>query len=239
MWNRRIFITGAGRGLGLALLKTALSKGAKVSAMVRHISDELAAIKSPNLHLYVGNVSSEPQVGNWISEGVERFSGLDLVINNAGAMFYMNIEKPSLAQMREMVETNCLGLINLIHHALPHLLKSEKPYWINLSSDAAKRAFPGLAVYSGSKAFVEFTANAMRQELISHNVKITNVQPGNIATTLHQKSTEAEAIKEFATNDHGQFLKTDDLTQTFDYLLSTPHHVAVNEVLIEPLTESI
>lgn len=239
VWNRRIFLTGAGSGLGLALLKKALNQGAKVSALVRSLNDELMSLQGDRLHLHVGNVKNKFDVSRWIEEGVRQFSGMDLLVNNAGAMYYMNIETSNLTEMTEMVETNCLGLVNLIHYALPHLLKSKAPYWINISSDAAKSAFPGLAVYSGSKAFVEFSANAMRQELINHNVKVTNIQPGNMATNLHKKSTCKEAINEFASENKGQYLHTDDLIDALNYLLATPHHVAVNELLIEPLSESI
>ena len=138
-----------------------------------------------------------------------------------------------------MINTNCLGFINLIDAVLPLLKGGLQPHWINITSDAGKQAFPGLAIYSGTKAFVEFSAKAMRQELIKHNVKVTNIQPGNVATPLHGKSTEEKAIAEYGSENDGQYLQVSDIVEAISYAISTPHKIAVNEILIEPLSESI
>lgn len=237
--NKKCFITGASSGLGLAVLENALNNGAKVSTLVRNQSEQLKSFETKNLHVYQGSVSNAIDVKNWINEGALKFDGIDLLINNAGAMYYMDINTPNHQQMIEMVNTNCLGLIHLIQYALPIIKKSNSPYWINISSDAAISPFPGLAVYSGSKAFIDATTKAMRQELIDKNVKFTNIQPGNIQTPLHQKSTDKKAIDDFATIDNGQYIRVETMVDTINHLIAMPHPVAINELLIEPLEESI
>ena len=237
--KKTILITGAGSGIGLATTKKALKQGAKVSAFTRRMTDELKDLTCDHLYIHTGDVSNEQDIESWVVESTNIFGGFDVLFNNAGSMYYMKLENPNYSQMKNMVETNCLGLINLIQHALPVLCKSETPHWINTSSDAGREPFPGLAVYSGTKAFVEFTTKAMRMELINKGVKVTNIQPGNVATNLHNKSTEKDSIQAFATENVGQYLRPDDVVNAIMFAISTPHDVAVNEILIEPLTESI
>lgn len=237
--NKKILITGGSSGIGLALIEKALSNGATVSVLARKLSKGLASLECDRLMVHFGDVSVRSDVANWVAASKEKFGDFNTVINNAGAMFYMDVMKADYQQMKTMIDTNCLGFINLMDSVLPELLGADSPHWINITSDAGRQAFAGLAIYSGTKAFVEFSAKAMRQELIKHNIKVTNIQPGNVDTPLHARSTHEDAIKEYGTQNEGQYLQPSDIADAISYAISMPHHVAVNEVLIEPLTESI
>ena len=236
--NKTVLITGAGSGIGRGVLEHALREGAQVSALIRSENAELESRKDPRLLVMRGDVAQRREVKHWLEQSIKRFAQIDVVINNAGAMYYMSITEPHYGQMEQMIQTNCIGFINLMQEVLPYLTTQKKGHWINISSDAGKQPFPGLAVYSGTKAFVEFTARAMRQELIGHNIKITNIQPGNVDTSLHGKSTEKPAIDSFATENKGQYLAVDDIVCAIDYAVGTPYAVAVNEIMVQPLTES-
>ena len=239
-WNNKtILITGAGSGIGLAAVKHALANGANVSALIRTPNDKLAALESGALLISQGDVRQPEDMAHFLERTVSRFKSIDVVINNAGTMYYMDITKPDYEQMKTMIETNCMGFVNLVHEVLPTLMQSKSGHWINITSDAGKRPFPGLAIYSGTKAFVEFSAGAMRQELVDHNIKVTNIQPGNVHTPLHTKSTQTKAVSQYGTKNAGQYLSTTDVVQAIDYALSTPFQVGVNEILIEPISESI
>lgn len=236
--DKRILITGAGSGMGHAIAIALLNHGAKVSACARNIT-ALEGIGDENLLVLSGDVSDKAFIDDWVEATVETFSGIDVVINNAGAMYYMDLKSPNYEQMLQMVKTQCVGLINLIYLALPEVLKSDCPHWLNITSDAAKQAFPGLGVYSGTKAFVEFCGNALRKECIEDNLKVTNIQPGNVATPLHQKSTDFNAQKNYGSRDEGQYISTQDIVQAVIYALSTSKNAAVNELLIEPQQEPL
>lgn len=237
--HKKVLITGGSSGIGYALVESLLASDASISVLTRQETSELEKFCGPNFHIYYGDVTQKEDTKQWIIEAQEYLGEINTVINNAGVMYYMELLKGDYQQMKQMIEVNCLGFINLLSDALPILKTSTCPHWINITSDAGKQPFPGLAVYSGSKAFVEFCSRAMRQELIDENIKVTNIQPGNVRTDLHQKSTDKEATSKYATKDEGQYLNTSDIVEAVYYALSTPHNVAVNEVLVEPLTESI
>lgn len=237
--NKTVFITGANSGIGLALVKDILNGDGEVIAFYRSQNNELESLASDALLLTKGDVTSRESVANAIKNGIKKFEKIDVVINNAGSMFYMDIAQANYDQMKTMIETNCFGFINLVQEMLPVLLNDDEKHWINITSDAGIRPFPGLAIYSGTKAFVEFSANAMRQELMKHKVKVTNIQPGNVNTPLHDKSTAIDAIKNYATLNSGQYLSTSDIVEAINFAVATPFKVAVNSILIEPFTESI
>lgn len=236
--DKKILITGAGSGVGHALAIACLNAGAKVVACARNITS-LSGIQDKNLLALSGDVADKTFIDELVQAASTSFGGIDVVVNNAGCMFYMDIKQPNYQQMEQMVKTNCLGMVNLIASTLPVLLNSPMPHWINITSDAGKRPFPGLAIYSGSKAFMEFTASAMRQELIQEGVKITNIQPGNINTPLQSKSTDKQAIDSYGSADVDNFLSPRDIVEAIMYTLSTNKKVAINELLIEPQSEPI
>lgn len=237
--NKTIYITGAGSGIGLEIVKTALENGANVSAFYRSNNSAIQDLSSSNLLLTQGDVTNIEDLKNSIKSTLERFKKIDVIINNAGCMYYMDMTNPDYEQMLTMLNTNCLGFINLITIALPQLITQKQGHVINITSDAGKRPFAGLAIYSGSKAFVEFSANALRQELIEHNIKVTNIQPGNVKTPLHNHSTNTQALEKYASVDNGQYLDPKDIVASINFALSTPFNTAINEILIEPLSESI
>lgn len=238
--NKKILLTGGSSGIGLAIVQQALLGGAKVSVLTRSLKNaQLEQLKSPSLYVHCGDITKHAEVQQWLVATTQKFEQIDLVINNAGLMYYMDLMKPNYQEMKAMINVNCIGFINLLDVALPILASTSNGHWINITSDAGKQPFPGLAIYSGTKAFVEFSASAMRQELLEHQVKVTNIQPGNVATPLHEKSTDKEAVSKYGTEDKGQYLNTKDIVQAIEYAISTPHSVAVNEILVEPLTESI
>lgn len=240
MWrDKTIYITGAGSGIGLGLVKKALANNANVSALFRSNSQELNKLKCDNLLLSQGDVTIKEDIANSIANTIARFKKIDVIINNAGCMYYMDITKPNYTQMLNMINTNCVGFINLISEALPFLIKENQGHLINITSDAGRKPFPGLQVYSGTKAFVEFCAGAIRQELIPHNIKVTNIQPGNVETPLHNASMDSVAFTKYASENNGQYMKVEDIVDACEYAINTKKNTAVNEILIEPISESI
>lgn len=236
--NLTVLITGASSGIGFATAKKLLDSGANVSTLSRR-TESLEALSSENLLVCQGSVSDKTDVENWFSKSLSQFGCIDAVINNAGVMYYMDMSKPNYTEMVEMLNTNCLGFINVVTAALPHLEKSLCPHLINITSDAGKRAFPGLAAYSASKAFVEFFSSAMRHELKDKGIKITNIQPGNVDTNLHGKSTDLSSEKHYGSENAGQYLNPEDIANACLFALMQSKNAAVNEILLEPVLEPI
>ena len=110
---------------------------------------------------------------------------------------------------------------------------------VAISSDAARKVFPGLGVYSASKFFVEATLQALRVETAGTGLRVTGIQPGNTQTDLLDMSTDQEAVKKYGGASGAKILDADDVAGAILYAVCQPEHVGVNEVLIEPREEPI
>jgi NADP-dependent 3-hydroxy acid dehydrogenase YdfG len=105
----------------------------------------------------------------------------------------------------------------------------------HIRSKKGVQGFAGLAVYSGTKFYIEGFMQALRQELIEYNIRITNVQPGDVSTKLASRSTDSEAQAKYDGSTAGhRILDSEDVARTVLFALSQPTHVALNEILIEP-----
>lgn len=76
------------------------------------------------------------------------------------------------------------------------MMEKKKGHIIFMSSDAGKKAFPGLAVYCGTKYFVEGFVQCLRQEMKEFNIKVTTIQPGDVGTDIGMDTTDTDAYGE-------------------------------------------
>ena len=100
-------------------------------------------------------------------------------------MYYTKLMKNLREEEWERtVEANCKGALNSIAAVLPGMIERGRGHVVTISSDAGRKVFAGLAVYSASKFFVEALSRGLRLETAGTGVKVTTVQPGNVVTGL-------------------------------------------------------
>ena len=119
------------------------------------------------------------------------------------------------------------------------MLSRGQGHIVTISSDAGRKVFPGLAVYSASKSFVEALSQGLRLETAGTGVKVTTIQPGNVATGLLGTSTDEEALEQYGEPTGARVLDPEDVAESVVWALKQPDHVAVNEVLVEPRDEPV
>ena len=113
------------------------------------------------------------------------------------------------------------------------MLERKSGHIVNMSSNAARKGFEGLAVYSGTKFFIEGLCQGMRSELKGSGVRITNIQPGNVESELIHHTTDKEALG-CSSDASIEALKSDDIARAVVFALQQPANVAINEILVEP-----
>jgi NAD(P)-dependent dehydrogenase (short-subunit alcohol dehydrogenase family) len=179
-----MLVTGASKGFGLEIAKTALAAGDKVIATVRSKADQLAASlnNDPNLLVVTMDVTNEAQVKAAVAEGLLRFGKIDVVINNAGYGIVTAIEEATDAEVKAQYDTNVFGLLNVLRAALPHLRAQRSGHIINVSSLFGFGAIPGWALYGSTKFAVEGISKGLAIELEPLNIKVTVVEPGLFST---------------------------------------------------------
>ena len=115
-------------------------------------------------------------------QAVERFGGLDVLVNNAGIGLFKNVADMSIAEWQATIDTNLTGVFYYCHAAIPHLRTRGGGWIVNISSLAGKNPFIGGAAYCASKAGLNAFSEALMQEVRYDNIRVTCVMPGSVAT---------------------------------------------------------
>ena len=137
------------------------------------------------------------------------------------------------------VDVLCKGALNCIGATLEGMLARGRGHIVTISSNTGRKVFPGLAVYSGSKFFVEALSQGLRLETAGTGLKVTTIQPGDVATDLLALSEDEEALERYSPPSVAQVLEPKDVAASVIHALRQPDHVAVNEILVEPRDEPV
>lgn len=138
------FVTGASRGLGRAFTEAALAAGDRVVGVARDVSplDDLDAQHPDRLLTLPLDVTNREKVFDVVAQAVEHFGRLDIVVNNAGALFAGMVEEFTEAEARAQMELNFFGALWVSQAVLPHLRAQGGGHVLQVSASARLAAFP-------------------------------------------------------------------------------------------------
>ncbi|OQN98342.1 hypothetical protein B0A48_15609 [Cryoendolithus antarcticus] len=237
-------ITGASSGIGAATAATLAREGCHVALAARRV-DALESVKK-RLTVREGkviarqtDVTKRDQVEALMKAAEAELGPVDILVSVAGVMYFTMMANVKVDQWEQTVDVNCKGLLNCLSSTVPGMLTRGSGHIVAISSDAGRKPFAGLGVYSASKMFVEGTLQALRVETAGKGLRVTSVQPGNVATDLLGMSNDEEALKQYGEPSGAKVLDAEDVANAIVYALKQPEHVAVNEILIEPRDEPI
>lgn len=242
--GRVAVVMGASSGIGAAVAAALAREGVHVALAARR-TEALEAVKrrlvvrEGKVIIRQTDVTDRTQVEALVRTANDELGPVDILISCAGVMYFTMMANAQTEEWDRTVDVNCKGLLHCLSSTVPSMLLRGSGHIVAISSDAGRKVFPGLGVYSASKFFVEATLQSLRLETAGTGLRVTSVQPGNTATDLLGMSTDAEAIKKYGEPSGAKILDPEDVAASIIYALKQPQHVAVNEVLIEPRDEPI
>jgi NAD(P)-dependent dehydrogenase (short-subunit alcohol dehydrogenase family) len=189
----RVAITGGTSGLGLALVRELLHRGARVAFVARHEDDvERVAREHPGVCGIVGDVSRKEEIHPIAIQLVGRLGGLDVLINNASSLGPVPLAPLADTECEDLeaaLATNLLGPFRLTKALLGSLTASARdgrqPLVINISSDAAINPYANWGAYGASKAALHHLSRIWGEELAAEGVRVLSIDPGDMDTPLH------------------------------------------------------
>jgi NAD(P)-dependent dehydrogenase (short-subunit alcohol dehydrogenase family) len=199
-------VTGGSKGIGLAIAKALVSNGASVviTGRDRRDLDRAQTELGPRAFAVVADVRNPGEVAAAVREPVDRFGGLDVLVNNAGVGLFKNTADMSVADWQAVVDTNLSGVFYCCHAAIPHLRQRGGGWIINISSLAGKNPFAGGAAYCASKAGLNAFSEALMQEVRHDNIRVSCVMPGSVATGFSGRSSADRPDWKIQPEDVGQ-----------------------------------
>lgn len=186
--NKTFIITGASSGIGKAVSKFAVERGANAAITARRKNElELLSkeMNSANIEIIPADITIEADQKSIIEKTVKRFGTIDVLVNAAGIIGGGNVENTSLDDWDFMMGVNLRSTFRMIQLSLPHLIE-RKGNIVNVSSITGVRAFPNVLAYCVSKAGVDQLTHCAALELAPKGVRINSVNPGVVLTNLHR-----------------------------------------------------
>ncbi|MCJ7992784.1 SDR family oxidoreductase [Priestia sp. OVS21] len=183
--NKVWLVTGASKGLGLALVKKLLNQDYKVAATSRNIKALKDAVGQHEQFLPLQvNLLDENEVRKAIESTVERFGELHVIVNNAGFGQVGPFEEISDEQARKNFDVNVFGTFNVTRQALPQLRKQRAGHIFSISSIAGYYGFPLSSIYVAAKHAIDGWSESITHELKPFNIHVTSILPGNFRTNF-------------------------------------------------------
>jgi clavulanate-9-aldehyde reducatase len=234
-------VTGASSGIGEATALALAAEGCAVALGARRedrLGELAKRIESDGGRAVATrvDVSDESSARAFVEGANEQLGGLDILVNNAGVMLLGPVEGADTENWRRMVNVNILGLLYCTHAALPIMRETGGGHIVNLSSVAGRSANMGSAVYNFTKFGVGGFSEALRQEGLHSNIRVTIVEPGFVDTELQDHNelpVVRDAIDEMRERI-GKILTAEDIARAIVYAVSQPEYVNINEMLIRP-----
>ena len=202
--DKRVLVTGASTGIGAAVAKGFAAAGARVAvhynaseAEAKKVVGEIEAAGGKALAIK-GDLGGRTGSAALVEEAARRLGGLDVLVNNAGAL----LRRAPLGQIDDelfdkVVDLNARSVVMASQAAVPHLKQAGHGSIINTSSVAARNGGgPGSAIYGGAKAFVSSITRNMARELAPQGVRVNAVAPGVIMTPFHERFTSPELLEQ-------------------------------------------
>lgn len=180
------FITGISSGLGKALAQSVMENGDFVIGTFRNQTqaDVFNNKYTDKAFALTLDITKPTEIENVFKLISDKFGKVDVLVNNAGFGFAGAIEETSIAETREIFETNFFGTLKLTQTFLPMLRQQKGGHIIQISSHGGFKAFPGFGIYNASKFALEGFSEALAAEIAPLGIKLTIVEPGPFRTNF-------------------------------------------------------
>jgi NAD(P)-dependent dehydrogenase (short-subunit alcohol dehydrogenase family) len=234
----RWIVTGCSTGIGREIARAALEAGHQVAVTARNVETiGDFAVDFPDTALVLPlDVTDNANIAEVVAKTTEIFSGVDVLVNNAGYGYLSAVEEGEDAEIRALFDTNYFGVVAAIQAVLPGMRAQGSGHIINISSMTGLVANPPNAFYSSTKFALEGLTEALSKEVGAFGIKVSAVEPGGFRTdwasrSMHESAAPIEAYAE----DVG--VRKDLIKQFADHLPGDPRKVAEAVLMLTTLEE--
>jgi NAD(P)-dependent dehydrogenase (short-subunit alcohol dehydrogenase family) len=233
--GKSIFITGAASGLGAALAELLAACGADiVAADIRPAALATSAARLRELgvrvHTMALDVADPAAAARAVAEAIDTMGRLDVLVNNAGTDVTLPIDELSEADWLRVIGTNLNGPFLLAKHAAAHMRQAGGGHIVNVTSTAAKRAWPNASAYHASKWGLLGLSHALHAELRPHNIRVTAVIAGGMRTPF--------LLDRFPDLDPAKLQDPLNVAAAIRSVLLLPPSTVVPEITVLPMQET-
>lgn len=242
--DKVVIVTGASSGIGEASAKLLASKGAKVvlgarrEDQLRQLVDKIQSAGGQAVYkvMDVVNPSDNAEI---VKLAKEAFGGVDAIFLNAGIMPNSPLSALKTDEWHQTVDVNIKGVLHGIAAVLPTFISQKSGHIIATSSVAGLKAYPGGAVYGGTKWFVRDFMEVLRMESAQEgtNIRTATIYPAAINTQLLDRITNQDVAEQMTQLYEQYGISPDRVANVVAFAIDQPEDTNVNEFTIGPTTQ--
>jgi 3-hydroxy acid dehydrogenase / malonic semialdehyde reductase len=242
--GKTVLITGASSGIGMAAARAFASMGAHLVLCARR-EDRLAALRHEleqehgvRVRVKTLDVRHREAVEAFARELESSDAVPDVLLNNAGKALGLHLVHEGLVEdWEEMIDTNMKGLLYVTRAILPLMVARDTGHVVNIGSIAGHQVYQKGAVYCASKFGVRALNEGMALDLLGTNLKVTSIDPGLAETEFSQVRFHGDTDRARTVYQGYQPLKPEDIAEIIIFVVNTPHHVNILDLVVLPTAQ--
>lgn len=217
--NRTAIVTGASRGIGLAISKALIEEGVTVAGWSRTSPDHF---NHEQYHHIKTDLTVENSVDEAFEKTVKKLGGsIPILINNAGMGYRGPMEDMPSDTWRQLFDLNVHGIFYVTKRVIPQMKNTNEGHIINIGSGAGTNGIAGMSCYCGTKHAVVGITESLHQELRDFGVKVSCLSPGSVDTGFSESNKNK--------------LLPEDLAASVVHMLKCPKNFHYTDIQVRPL----
>jgi 3-oxoacyl-[acyl-carrier protein] reductase len=222
-------ITGASRGIGLAVAHRLGTMGAKLSLCARDAkrlesaADELRSVAA-GVFTAVVNVTHGEQIVAFVQNTEKTLGSVEILVNNAGIGYFGPTHEASEANWDSVLDTNLKSVFLASKAVAPGMIQRRTGHIINIASLAGKNAFAGGGIYCASKWGLLGLTECMAEDLRGYGIRVSAICPGSVATDFSPHGKK----------DVSKMLQAEDIAHVVEMIVTQAPQSFISEILMRP-----
>lgn len=221
-------ITGANRGIGLAIAHRLGALGASLSISARD-RNRLEAVarelqSSTKVAAIPADLTRTDEVAALVSKTEQALGPIDILVNNAGVGTFSPIQDASESDWDTMLDTNLKAVFLLMKAVAPGMIRRRSGHIVNIASLAGKNAMPGGAIYCASKWGLLGLTRSAAEDLRAHGIRVSAICPGSVATDFSPHGKK----------DPAKMLQPEDVAHALETLVTQAPQSFISEIDLRP-----
>ena len=236
-------ITGATSGIGKATAELFAKHGFRLVLCGRR-QERLIALKKElgqltEIFTLQFDVSNRKAVFEAIESIPTEFSKIDILVNNAGnAHGLATIQDGSIDDWEAMLDINVKGLLYVSKAIIPHMIKRNDGFIVNIGSIAGKEVYTNGNVYCASKSAVDAINKSMRMDLNEYRIRVAGIHPGLVETEFSDVRFKGDSERAKTVYQGYKALQAEDIADIIHFVVTRPYHVNIEDLIVYPTAQA-
>lgn len=248
--RRIVLVTGATSGFGEATARRFAAEGWRViitgrrrerlDALQRELEGLHGTLEGHDAAYALRfDVRDRTAVENALATLPPDWGNIEVLVNNAGLAAGMDtFQEGDMEDWERMIDTNVKGLLYVTRAVVPGMIERGVGHIINIGSTAGKEVYPKGNVYCASKHAVDALTKGLRQDLLPHGIKVTQVAPGLAETEFSVVRFHGDAERARQVYQGLEPLHAEDIAELVHYAATLPRHVCINDLVVTCLAQA-